>query len=507
MKIKVCFNNETHRISKLPESFEALTKLISTIFLSAIPSSWRLEYIDSDGDKIMLADEKDYKEFLDSEMKDLNSNNSVKVFIVPYEGASNSQVIHPEEIKINSNENKDDDYNIISNASESSDEIIGNDGEIKSISDVPAGSESQEKDSINEEPQNSEIQREIENNNMEIENQVEEKPQLIENNTEVIGSAMKNEEQDKMIEEKPEQQKEEVIKKASLPRPVPKKNVKAMPVPKNEKPKEVKPKKKILQKIMIKEQALNKLVEDAVSKNIAKIAMMTSNYLNHSTSDNQTQTQKQEQSQVQPSVHNHVRCDGCDMAPLIGTRYKCSICPDFDYCEGCEQEKEHPHAFIKIKYQGHAFAHKMYSPFHHNFPHPPFHPPFLNPHPCKMLFKEKPDSPAKVIHLTQESMNSFKPTKLIQNLDSISMTTSEIVPVKKEEEKIIEEVEAKMQIEETKVEEKKEVVAPVYSRIVQNKAMQLKELLPEVNIDILLSFVDNAPEDLDLAELMENFRY
>jgi len=46
-----------------------------------------------------------------------------------------------------------------------------------------------------------------------------------------------------------------------------------------------------------------------------------------------------------------------------------------------------------------------------------------------------------------------------------------------------------------------------YSRDVKKKAVQLKELLPDVSMQMLLSFVENAPEDLDMAELMENFKY
>lgn len=29
-----------------------------------------------------------------------------------------------------------------------------------------------------------------------------------------------------------------------------------------------------------------------------------------------------------PAVHPNVKCDGCDMSPLLGTRYKCLVCPD-----------------------------------------------------------------------------------------------------------------------------------------------------------------------------------
>jgi len=35
--------------------------------------------------------------------------------------------------------------------------------------------------------------------------------------------------------------------------------------------------------------------------------------------------------------------------PVKGTRYKCSVCKDFDYCGACEERMEHPHPFLKIR--------------------------------------------------------------------------------------------------------------------------------------------------------------
>jgi len=48
-------------------------------------------------------------------------------------------------------------------------------------------------------------------------------------------------------------------------------------------------------------------------------------------------------------VHKRYVCDGCDTNPIVGVRYQCSVCEDFDYCEKCEATKEHPHPFLKIR--------------------------------------------------------------------------------------------------------------------------------------------------------------
>ena len=62
-------------------------------------------------------------------------------------------------------------------------------------------------------------------------------------------------------------------------------------------------------------------------------------------------------------IHPNIICDGCQMRPLVGKRYKCKVCPDFDFCEECyEKNKEtHKHEFTLIN--------KVELPkFHHRFP-------------------------------------------------------------------------------------------------------------------------------------------
>lgn len=49
-------------------------------------------------------------------------------------------------------------------------------------------------------------------------------------------------------------------------------------------------------------------------------------------------------------VHDNVVCDGCN-GPVVGTRYKCSVCPDYDLCETCELKggvHDSTHPLLKI---------------------------------------------------------------------------------------------------------------------------------------------------------------
>lgn len=32
------------------------------------------------------------------------------------------------------------------------------------------------------------------------------------------------------------------------------------------------------------------------------------------------------------NIHIGIRCDGCNVCPIVGIRYTCSECYDFDYC-------------------------------------------------------------------------------------------------------------------------------------------------------------------------------
>ena len=52
-----------------------------------------------------------------------------------------------------------------------------------------------------------------------------------------------------------------------------------------------------------------------------------------------------------PARHENVICDGCNTSPIVGDRFKCAVCPDFDLCSACEAAGKHPasHTLLKIK--------------------------------------------------------------------------------------------------------------------------------------------------------------
>lgn len=51
---------------------------------------------------------------------------------------------------------------------------------------------------------------------------------------------------------------------------------------------------------------------------------------------------------VPPMVHPNVTCDGCE-GPVAGTRFKCTVCPDYDLCSPCQAKGLHKeHALLPI---------------------------------------------------------------------------------------------------------------------------------------------------------------
>lgn len=62
-----------------------------------------------------------------------------------------------------------------------------------------------------------------------------------------------------------------------------------------------------------------------------------------------SKSEVQERNPSKLAVHKRVICDGCGIKPLLGTRFKCKVCPDLDYCENCHNILEHQHDFLRLE--------------------------------------------------------------------------------------------------------------------------------------------------------------
>lgn len=133
---------------------------------------------------------------------------------------------------------------------------------------------------------------------------------------------------------------------------------------------------------------IREAVTDLIYEQVPTLANLLKEMLNDSVNLQQSHdTKKTSTSQQQQKVvHQMVTCDGCGVNPVVGLRYKCSVCTDFDFCENCEENVKHEHPFIKIKeavsyqgrhhghhgFHGHRGPHGRHGPGHGHGPFGPF---------------------------------------------------------------------------------------------------------------------------------------
>jgi len=79
--MKICFNNQIHRLSRFPLTLNFLTKTITSIYSQSLPPNFQLYYIDHENDKIILSDESDFQVMIETMM--INPLHIIKIFIIP----------------------------------------------------------------------------------------------------------------------------------------------------------------------------------------------------------------------------------------------------------------------------------------------------------------------------------------------------------------------------------------------------------------------------------------
>lgn len=102
----------------------------------------------------------------------------------------------------------------------------------------------------------------------------------------------------------------------------------------------------------LKKDAEQKVDETQIAKMIEKsLENMKKSIIDKIVAETVSAIKKTEIKEKQLVTHYGVTCDGCSVSPIVGIRYKCTVCHDFDYCETCEEKNSetHNHSFIKIK--------------------------------------------------------------------------------------------------------------------------------------------------------------
>jgi len=310
---KLCYNNEIHRVSKLPSDFKSLEQIVSQAFKSILPAKWALQYEDNDGDRIMLTSDEDYRAMLECEAD--SDSKSIKIYLVSIEERNGMDSSRLNLCDISKTESIENYSNILNTEAK--------------------------------------VEVEVEVEQPLIEPVVEEKIMIQEPIIEVQPEIIIRIEEPKEVVEVKEEEKIKVEEKEEEEVPV------------VEKKKGRCQKGKLGHKLrQARKQRMAPIVNELIYENLPKLAEIMKNYIADPSSVNfeellsQVKVVEEEEEEVPKKkasedvpvhVHERVICDGCKVAPIVGVRYKCSVCEDFDYCEKCEHSIDHPHPFLKIK--------------------------------------------------------------------------------------------------------------------------------------------------------------
>ena len=321
--LKFCFQNEIHKCSKLPIDFKALVESIQTVFKGHLISSFELQYEDSDGDRIMLSNQEDFESLLQSE---LNSK-SVKIFITPTNkngSVLNHSIVNESQlIKEEFKESQPvDSYYII-------------DTTPKKLNESQKMEIKQEQKITDNEIKEVEIKEEVPEF-IELDNYIIEAPkEIVEKPIEILEQSNKNIQTQILNTKELSHIEENISNNESLHL-------------------------SSTQELKIKE-LIKQLLNEVLSEKLPEITQ--SILLNSQIHQQQPKENKQETKELKNQKHhNIVICDGCGVSPIVGIRYKCSICPNYDYCENCEATKKHAHPFLKIK-DSDKFSQESYGKF------------------------------------------------------------------------------------------------------------------------------------------------
>jgi hypothetical protein len=428
--------NEIHRVSKVPETLEGFNELVASIFKERLPALWSLQYVDSDGDNIILADSKDFEEFQKFGSSGATGTSVIKVFVKAANGMDVSQMRSDQE----------EDYQIIGAPQMDNSQKIEEKSIAKSIEnsiEIPQVEESVQvevpkvEESVQAEVPQVQVEEKQEEEDeedprveKEEEEEEEEDPRVEKEDEPMVAQKVEvpiaEVEEKVAVEEQVEEQKKEEELSDIL-------NSSARSI-------ELIGDKKVLVELDILEQ----LMGSALEKSLPKFIQKTTEEL----SKKEKEKEKEEvpvnpwavekKRIVNKVIHYGVRCNGCYTNPIIGFRYKCTICPDFDYCEECESTKEHPHDFIKMK--KHTFN-------------------------------------------NEKKVSFANPGGILKRRE---------VPKKKREE-----------------EEVQLIKGPEndYFKALKEKAEKLQKCFPKVDFELLLAYVNGAPDDMSLEELIENYKH
>lgn len=119
------------------------------------------------------------------------------------------------------------------------------------------------------------------------------------------------------------------------------------------------------------------LTEEEKRASFRGLVSNTINMVKSFTQEMKKEKEKEKKNHIEKQpVHYNIQCDGCKVFPIVGKRFKCKTCPNFDYCEKCHNElkQKHGHEFNLIskpvrnhQIHNHVHNHKFLVPLQTHF--------------------------------------------------------------------------------------------------------------------------------------------
>ena len=101
----------------------------------------------------------------------------------------------------------------------------------------------------------------------------------------------------------------------------------------------------------IREECSQEAQQKLSKKYIEKLQPVQESKINiQKTNDNyQLNTSRSNMSRISQcsTIHTDIKCNNCEKCPIIGYRYKCLECPNYNLCDECEKIVSHEHNFIR----------------------------------------------------------------------------------------------------------------------------------------------------------------
>jgi len=309
MDAKVFYDTEIHRVTRCPANLQDFLNMVPSLFRVQLPASWRLHYTDSDGDDITIGHQQDYTEFLEIFS---GKNSSVpKLCIVPV--GEKDRIVHTTSSPTKNTNAEEDDW--------------------------------EEEDDEDEDDEDEE--EETRNNSL------PDKTQSILEKLLATGVRRDNDIDENMFYKKRMDQANKIVKQLEADK-LPNDKLKLL-IQKFDKIvaglssdhlNNLQKRKDIIDARIQRRQAkkdevLNQFILDVIQTELSNITSQDQ------FGDSQTDGNSTEDS-LQSNVHEDVQCEACKINPIVGIRFKCSICPDYNLCEVCEIVEDHDHFLLKL---------------------------------------------------------------------------------------------------------------------------------------------------------------